>query len=95
MTKIKSLADLKRIKEEVQLKIKLRENSDNPAQLVQIKVGMATCGLAAGAEDVYHIISEEADRQGLDLMLVATGCIGYCQEEPLVDVYMPGRGHIL
>ena len=47
MTKIKSMADLLKIKNEVQSKIKLRENSDNPEQLVQVKVGMATCGIAS------------------------------------------------
>jgi len=62
---------------------------------LRISVGMATCGLATGAADVYHVLHDEADRRGLDLMLVATGCIGYCQQEPLVDVYMQGRGHIL
>lgn len=62
---------------------------------LRISVGMATCGLSAGAAEVYHSLNDEADRRGLDLMLVATGCIGYCQQEPLVDVHMPGRGHLL
>jgi len=64
-------------------------------QGLRISVGMATCGLAAGAGAVYDALREEADRLGLDLMLVATGCIGYCQKEPLVDVRMPGSGRLL
>ena len=44
---------------------------------LRISVGMATCGRAAGATDVYDALREEADARGLDLMLVATGCIGY------------------
>lgn len=62
---------------------------------LRISVGMATCGLATGAADVYDALHEEADRRGLDLMLIATGCIGYCQQEPLVDVRVSGRGRAL
>ncbi len=62
---------------------------------LRISVGMATCGLAAGAGAVYDALRDEADTLGLDLMLIATGCIGYCQQEPLVDVRMPGRGRLL
>lgn len=61
----------------------------------RVSVGMATCGRAAGADAVYDALQEEAEARGLDLALVATGCIGYCQREPLVDVRVPGRGHVL
>lgn len=61
----------------------------------RISVGMATCGLAAGAASVHDALREQTEALGFDSMLVSTGCIGYCQKEPLVDVHMPGRGHIL
>jgi NADH:ubiquinone oxidoreductase subunit F (NADH-binding)/(2Fe-2S) ferredoxin/Pyruvate/2-oxoacid:ferredoxin oxidoreductase delta subunit len=64
-------------------------------QRPRISVGMATCGLAAGAGAVFDALREEADTMGFDLMLVATGCIGYCQQEPLVDVRMPEHGRVL
>jgi len=64
-------------------------------QRPRIGVGMATCGLAAGAAEVYDALREEADILGFDFMLVATGCIGYCQQEPLVDVRMPDLGRVL
>jgi NADP-reducing hydrogenase subunit HndB len=54
MNKIKSLADLKKLQSEVQAKIKLRENSDSPANLIQIKVSMATCGIASGAKETIR-----------------------------------------
>jgi NADH:ubiquinone oxidoreductase subunit F (NADH-binding)/(2Fe-2S) ferredoxin/Pyruvate/2-oxoacid:ferredoxin oxidoreductase delta subunit len=59
---------------------------------LKISVGMATCGLATGAAAVYDALREEATARGLDLMLVTTGCLGYCQQEPLVDVRMPDCG---
>ncbi len=62
---------------------------------LKISVGMATCGLAAGAEAVYRALCDEATSRSLDLALVATGCIGYCQQEPLVDVRTPDRGRVL
>jgi len=99
MTKIKSLADLKRIKEEVQSKIKLRENSDNSAQLVQIKVGMATCGIASGAKETMKYFVEELEQQAIDAIVTQTGCMGYCYAEPTVEVTLPDKeplvfGHV-
>lgn len=65
-----------------------------PSRL-RICVGMATCGLATGAAAVYDALQDEAETRGLDLMLVATGCLGFCQQEPLVDVRVPGRDRVL
>ena len=62
---------------------------------IRINVGMATCGLAAGASDVFEAIREKASELKLDLMLVKTGCVGYCQKEPLVDVRVPEKGRLL
>jgi len=61
----------------------------------RIGVGMATCGLATGAAEVYDALRDEAAARGLDLMLIATGCLGYCQQEPLVDVTLPGQSRVL
>jgi NADH-quinone oxidoreductase subunit F len=62
---------------------------------LKISVGMATCGLAAGAAAVYDALRDETTARGLDLALVTTGCLGYCQQEPLADVRVPGRGRLL
>jgi NADH:ubiquinone oxidoreductase subunit F (NADH-binding)/NAD-dependent dihydropyrimidine dehydrogenase PreA subunit/(2Fe-2S) ferredoxin len=61
----------------------------------RISVGMATCGLATGAGVVLEALREEAAVRSLDIVLVGTGCLGYCQEEPLVDVRVPGRDRLL
>jgi NADP-reducing hydrogenase subunit HndB len=91
MSKITSLADLKRIKDEVQSKIKLRENSDNPERVVQVKVGMATCGIASGAKDIMKYFVEELEQQAVDAMVTQTGCMGYCYAEPTVEVILPQK----
>ena len=62
---------------------------------IKISVGMATCGRAAGASDVFEAIRHRIKQRDLDAILAQTGCIGYCQKEPLVDVRLPGGGRIL
>jgi NADP-reducing hydrogenase subunit HndB len=91
MTKIKSLADLQRMKTEVQSKLKLRENSDHPEQVVQVKVGMATCGIASGAKDTMKYFIEELEQEAIDAVVTQTGCMGYCYAEPTVEVILPGK----
>lgn len=89
--KIKSLADLRKIKAEVQEKIKLREFGENSENIVQVKVAMATCGIAAGAKDIMNYLIEELDFKGVDAIVTQTGCMGYCYAEPTIEVILPGK----
>ncbi|NCD14870.1 MAG: (2Fe-2S) ferredoxin domain-containing protein, partial [Bacteroidia bacterium] len=61
-TGIKTLADLKRIQEEVRARISLRDKAENPESLVQVKVAMATCGIASGAKEVMEFFALELDK---------------------------------
>jgi NADP-reducing hydrogenase subunit HndB len=91
MNKIKSLADLKKLQSEAQSKIRLRENSDTPEQVVQIKVSMATCGIASGAKETMSFLIDELDHQGIDALVTQTGCMGYCYAEPTIELTIPGQ----
>jgi NADP-reducing hydrogenase subunit HndB len=95
MNKIKSLADLKKLQSEVQSKIKLREKGDSPEQLVQIKVSMATCGIASGAKETMNFLIEELDHQGIDVIVTQTGCMGYCYAEPTIELTIPGKAPVV
>ncbi len=95
MTKIKSLADLRKLKDEVQSKIKLREKGDNPENLIHIKVSMATCGIASGAKETMNFLIEELDHQGIDAIVTQTGCMGYCYAEPTIEVTIPGNEAVI
>lgn len=95
MSKITSLADLRRIKDEVQSKLKLRENSDNPELLVQVKIGMATCGIASGAREIMKYFVEELEQQAVDAVITQTGCMGYCYAEPTVEVTLPQKDPVV
>ncbi len=57
----------------------------------RISVGMATCGLATGAQAVYDRLSQEIERTGCDVVLSKTGCLGFCQKEPIIDLFIPGK----
>lgn len=89
--KITSLADLRKIKTEVQEKMKLRENGENADTMVQIKVAMATCGIASGAKEIMNYIIEELDFREIDAIVTQTGCMGYCYAEPTIEVIVPGK----
>lgn len=70
------------------------ENSLNP-NVLKVSVGMATCGLATGAADVYENFKKEVASKNLDIIISRTGCIGFCQMEPIVTLYFPGKGSLL
>lgn len=91
MTKIKSLADLRKIKDNLQEKIRLRENADQPEKLVQIKVGMATSGIASGAKEVMNFLIEELEKRNVEAVVTQTGDMGYCYAEPTIEVILPGK----
>ena len=90
MTKITSLADLRKIKAEVETKMRLRERSDTPESMVQIRVAMATCGIASGAKIVMDYLISELDKRNIPAVVSQTGCMGYCYAEPTIEVTRPG-----
>ncbi len=89
---MKSLAELQAIKEKMKNKIVLREGSGD----IRVVVGMATCGIAAGARPVLNTFVEEVNNENLtDKVTVSqTGCVGYCQLEPIVEIYEAGKDKV-
>ena len=86
---MKSLAELKAIRDRVQSQMNLRDDDSGKTRIV---VGMATCGIAAGARPVLNEFLQEVDKMGLSGVSVSqTGCIGMCRLEPIVEVYKPGE----
>lgn len=91
MNKVKTLEDLKRMRDSFRATLDLREKSNTPEQLVQIKVSMATCGIAAGAKEIMNYFIEGLNRKNVDALVTQTGCMGYCYAEPTVEVDVPGK----
>src|SRR5574344_1714539 len=94
MTKIKSLADLKAMKQSVQEKIDTRAKGTAEG-LGQVKIAMATCGIAAGAKNVMDYMMSETEKRGMDVVFTQTGCMGYCHAEPTIEVTLPGKEPIV
>ena len=86
---MKSLEELKAIREKMKRQMDLREDNESNIRVV---VGMATCGIAAGARPVMTAFLDEIDRRGLTNVTVSqTGCIGVCRLEPIAEVFVPGE----
>ena len=86
---MKSLEELKALRERMQKQMNLRDADDSK---IKILVGMATCGIAAGARPVMKAFLEEVEKRGLKNVTVQqTGCIGVCRLEPIAEVFVPGK----
>lgn len=99
MTKVKSLEELRKMRERLRDELDVRERSNNPDAMVQIKVSMATCGIAAGAKEVMSYLIYSLDKAKIDALVTQTGCMGFCHAEPTIEVKLPGKeplifGHV-
>ena len=86
---MKTLAELQAIRDKAREKMAVRDNQQDATRVI---VGMATCGIAAGARPVLTAFVEEVNRRGLkDVVVTQAGCIGMCKLEPIVEVFQPGK----
>ena len=86
---MKSLEELKAIRERMQGQVGLRNESEASTRVV---VGMATCGIASGARPVLVALADAvAEKKIEDVTVSQTGCVGLCQYEPIVEVIQPGK----
>ncbi len=85
---MKSLEELKKMRDESKKNLEMRDTNKK----TRIVVGMATCGISAGARPVLQTLIEEVDNKNLnDVQIVQTGCIGICRYEPIIEVYRSGE----
>ena len=86
---MKSIAELQALRDKAREKMTVREGSHDGTRVV---IGMATCGIAAGARPVMKAFTDEIEKRHLGhVAVVQTGCIGICQFEPIVEVLVPGK----
>ena len=91
MSKITSIADLKKKREELRIGSDISFNEFDPENVIQVKVSMATCGIASGAKTIMDFFLEQHDRRNVAAVVTQTGCMGYCYAEPTVEVKLPGK----
>ena len=89
---MKSLAELAAIRDKMKDKVVIREGTGD----IRVVVGMATCGIAAGARPVLNAFVEEVNKQELagKVTVTQTGCIGICQYEPVVEIFEDGKDKV-
>jgi len=95
MNKVKTLDDLKKLRQDLQDKLKIREKGLDPGNHVQVKVAMATCGIASGAKGVMDFFIDELEKRNIEAVVTQTGCMGYCYAEPTIEVTLPGKDPIV
>lgn len=89
---MKSLAELQEIRNRALNQVNLRKEREDGIRIV---VGMATCGIAAGARPVLNAFLKEIEKRNLtNVTVTQTGCIGMCRLEPIVEVYVPGEDKV-
>ncbi|MCL1809523.1 MAG: (2Fe-2S) ferredoxin domain-containing protein [Clostridiales bacterium] len=89
---MKTLAELQAIRDKMQTQVGLRQDGEAKTRVV---VGMATCGIAAGARPVLNAFAELVQQKGMtNVMVTQTGCIGLCQYEPIVEITAPGQDKV-
>jgi NADP-reducing hydrogenase subunit HndB len=89
MPKLKSIAELQSLQQQLQKDIKRRTQTNTT-----ITVGMGTCGIAAGAREVMHAILNELQRRNIDAHVTTVGCIGMCSREPLIDIQQGNEARV-
>lgn len=95
MNQIKSLDDLRKLKLSLQSKIDLRERGIDPDSHTQIKVAMATCGIASGAKEVMDFLISALEKRNINAIVTQTGCMGYCYAEPTIEVTLPRKDPVV
>lgn len=95
MSKIVSLADLKKKREEVNSVLDSWTETAAPESMVHVKVSMSTCGIASGARIIMEFFQEQLDRRNVAAVVTQTGCMGYCYAEPTIEVKIPGHDPIV
>jgi len=95
MAKIKSLDELRMLKDNLQTKFNLLEKGGPQSSQVQIRVAMATCGIASGAKTVMEFMANELEKRGIESVITQTGCMGYCYAEPTIEVKLPNQDAVV
>lgn len=95
MSKIKTFAELQEIRKNLENRISLRKTAGSKDRII-VRVGMATCGIASGARQTMMAILDELQNEHIENVSVSqTGCLGFCDVEPIVEVIIPGKPSIL
>jgi NADP-reducing hydrogenase subunit HndB len=95
MAKVKTLDDLRKLRDGLRTRTSLRDKSENPEQMIRVKVAMATCCIASGSRETLNYLADELEKRNIDAIVTQTGCMGYCFAEPTIEVSVPGKEPVI
>jgi len=91
MSKIHSLEALKDLSNRLKASAEAKSDPNSPDRIIQVKVAMATCGIASGAKPVFEYLTEELSKRNIPALVTKAGCMSYCFAEPTIEVTLPGK----
>jgi len=92
---IKSLDELRALRVSLQKQVDLREKGESTEDVVEILVGMGTCGIAAGARDTFNKLLAVIEERNLNAKVISVGCVGFCHMEPTIQVNLPNEEPVI
>ena len=95
MTRITSYAELKKLRDDLRNKMEVLSLKDHSRSIIQVKVAMATCGIASGARPVFDYLKDELEKRNIPAIVTQTGCMTYCYAEPTVEITVPGKEPVM
>ena len=95
MTRIESFEALKNLRNRLKENKDVLVQKDHPRSIIQVKVAMATCGIASGARPVFEYLKDELEKRNIPARVTQTGCMTYCYAEPTVEITIPGHPPVM
>ena len=83
------------LRENLKAKNAALSQKDNPQSTIQVRVTMATCGIASGSRPVYEYMKEELSKRSIPARVSQVGCMGFCYAEPTIEITMPGKEPVM
>ena len=95
MAKLESTKSLSELRTTLKAKATALSQKDNPQSTIQVKVTMATCGIASGSRPVFDYMKEELGKRNIPAVVTQVGCMGFCYAEPTIEITMPGKDPVM
>jgi NADP-reducing hydrogenase subunit HndB len=95
MAKLESGAMLTQMRDRLRAKTEALSQKDSPQAIIQVKVTMATCGIASGSRPVFEYLKEELGKRNIPARVSQVGCMGFCYAEPTIEITIPGKEPVM
>ncbi len=95
MSKLDSAASLTQMRDQLKARNSELSTKDSPHSTIQVKVTMATCGIASGSRPIYDFMKEELSKRSIPALVTKVGCMGFCYAEPTIEITMPGKAPVM